>query len=156
MTKRKASSELRRETDLTKVIEEDPLTDNDEELRPSDESRFADQVTTIDSDGDLQMDFVDAGKIPPKPLTTLPTDNAPSSGLLVNKHTLCMASEVFRKMLAKDSPFLEIHDAKLNDDGVQVIRFEEDEIAPMQIIMDAIHLNGNKVQHRCPLDFSSR
>lgn len=130
MTKRKASSELRRETDLTKVIEEEPLTDNDEELRPSDKSRFADEVTTIDSDGDLQMDFFDAGKI---------------RGLLVNKHTLCMASEVFRKILAKDSPFQENQGVSFNHEGVHVIRFEEDEVAPMQIIMDAIHLNGNKV-----------
>ena len=66
-------------------------------------------------------------------------------GLLVNKHTLRLSSPVFKTMLADDSPFHESRSKTTNRDGIQVIRFEDDDMATMKILMNAIHLQNHKV-----------
>ena len=90
---------------------------------------IASNVTIIDPEGDLQMDFT--------------KDDEPF-GLLVNKQTLRLASSVFSRMLAKDSPFQESASKK---DGIQVIPLKEDDSVPMEMIMNAIHFHSNRVPH---------
>ena len=99
------------------------------------EPQVASLVTEIDPGGNLQMDFVDRTN----------ENGGQLRGLLVNKHTLRLSSPVFRTMLADDSPFHESRNKTTNKDGIQVIRFEEDEMASMEILMNAIHLQNHRV-----------
>ena len=95
-------------------------------------TQVAPLVTEIDPDGDLQMDFTnDSG--------------GQLRGLLVSKHTLRLSSPVFRTMLADDSPFQESRDKTINENGNQVIRLEDDDVASMEILMNAIHLQNHRV-----------
>ena len=105
-----------------------------------DSTKFASLWTEIDPDGDLQMDFPD------------PTEGDPGQlrGLLVSKHILRLSSPVFRTMLADDSPFHESRNKTLNKDGIQVINFEDDDVASMEILMNAIHLQN----HRVPMNLT--
>ena len=98
-------------------------------------TQVASLVTEIDPDGDLQMDFVDR------------TDDSGGQlhGLQVSKHILRLSSPVFRTMLADDSPFLESRNKTTNKNGIQVIYFEEDDLASMEILMNAIHLQDHRV-----------
>ena len=66
----------------------------------------------------------------------VPTDENDGQlrGLLVNKHILRLSSPVFRKMLADDSPFRESTSRTTNRDGIQVVRFEDDDMATMEIL----------------------
>ncbi len=98
-------------------------------------TKVASLCTEIDPDGDLQMDFADSTKENPGQLR----------GLLVSKHTLRLSSPVFRTMLADDSPFHESGNKTTNKDGIQVIYFEDDDVASMEILMNAIHLQHHKV-----------
>ena len=100
-----------------------------------DSIQVASLVTEIDPDGDLQMDFVDR--------TNDSRDQL--RGLLVSRHTLRLCSPVFRTMLADDSPFHESRDKTTNKDGLQVIRFEDKNVASMEILMNAIHLQNHRV-----------
>ena len=102
--------------------------------------QVASLVTEIDPDGDLQMDFVDR--------TNDSRDQL--RGLLVSRHTLRLSSPVFRTMLADDSPFHESRDRTTNKNGLQVIRFEDDDVASMEILMNAIHLQN----HRVPINLT--
>ena len=95
-------------------------------------TQVATLVTEIDPDGDLQIDFTnDSG--------------GQLRGLLVSKHTLRLSSPVFRTMLADDSPFQELRDKTINENGNQVIRLEDDDVASMEILMNAIHLQNHRV-----------
>ena len=148
--KRKASQELSKE--VTEEVAEEGKG-----------RQVASSVTVIDPDGDLQMDFVvhtndDVDR--PKDNVVLtngdvlrtnddvlhPDENdGQLRGLLVNKHTLRLSSPVFRTMLADDSPFHESRSKTTNRDGIQVIQFEDDDVATMEILMNAIHLQNHKV-----------
>ena len=98
-------------------------------------TQVASLVTEIDPDGDLQMDFKDRTN-----------DNGGQlRGLLVSTHILRLSSPVFRTMLADDSPFQESRNKTLNVNGNQVIRLEDDDVASMEILMNAIHLQNHKV-----------
>ena len=103
-------------------------------------TQVASLVTEIDPGGNLQMDFVDRTN----------DDRGQLRGLLVSNHTLRLSSPVFRIMLADDSPFQESGNRTTNKNGIQVIRFEEDEVASMEILMNAIHLQN----HRVPITLS--
>ena len=98
-------------------------------------TQVASLVTEIDPDGNLQMDFVDR------------TDDNGGQlrGLLVSKHTLRLSSPVFRTMLADDSPFYESRDKTTTKNGIQVIHFEDDDVASMEILMYALHLQNHRV-----------
>ena len=98
-------------------------------------TQVASLVTEIDPDGNLQMDFVDR----------MNGNGGQLRGLLVSKHTLRLSSPVFRTMLADDSPFHESRNKTTNKNGIQVIHFEEDDVASMEILMNAIHLQNHKV-----------
>ena len=120
--------------------------------------QVASSVTEIDPSGDLQMDFV--VRIGPKVIPNYdyvdltkdvarPNDNdGELRGLLVNKHTLRLSSPVFRTMLADDSPFLESGSKTTNWNGKQVIQFEDDDLAAMEIVMNAIHLQHHRIPMR--------
>lgn len=143
--KRKASQELSKEAS-GEVAEE------------GEGRQVASSVTVIDPNGDLQMDFV--VRINHKAIRTddyvdLTNDVVCSNdndgelrGLIVNKHTLGLSSPVFRTMLADDSPFLESGSKTTNWDGKQVIRFEDDDMAAMEIVMNAIHLQNHRIPMR--------
>lgn len=128
--KRKASQELSKQ--------------GTEELAEEGEDRqVASCVTEIDPGGDLQMDFVVLIDD-----NVVPTDGNDTQlrGLLVNKHVLRLSSPVFRAMLAADSPFNEsTSKSTTNRNGIQVIRFEDDDFASMEILMNAIHIQNHKV-----------
>ncbi|KAK0511875.1 hypothetical protein JMJ35_005725 [Cladonia borealis] len=98
-------------------------------------TQVASLVTEIDPGGDLQMDLVDRTN----------DSDGQLRGLLVSKHTLRLSSPVFRTMLADDSPFHESRDKTINKNGIQVIHFKEDDVALMEIIMNAIHLQNHRV-----------
>jgi len=95
------------------------------------EPQIASLVTPIISDGDLQLDFT--------------KDLAQPLGLLVSRHTLCLSSPVFKAMFHDNSRWYKSVNKTLNTDGVQVFRLEDDYYAPMEIIMNIIHLQGHKV-----------
>ena len=97
-----------------------------------DGTQIASLVTEIDPDGNLQMNFVDR-------------NGGQLRGLLVSKHTLRLSSPVFRTMLADDSPFHESRDKTTTKNGIQVIHFEDDDVASMEILMNAIHLQNHRV-----------
>lgn len=106
------------------------------EVAGEDVSRqVASSVTEIDPDGDLQMDFV----------VRTDDNDGQLRGLLVSKHTLRLSSPVFRTMLADDSPFHESRSKTTNLDGIQVVQFEDDDVAPMEILMNAIHVQNHRV-----------
>ncbi len=100
-----------------------------------DGTQVASLVTEIDPGGNLQMDFVDRTN----------DNDGQLRGLLVSKHTLRLSSPVFRRMLADDSGFHESRNKTTNKDGIQVIHFEEDDVASMEILMNAIHLQNHRV-----------
>lgn len=97
--------------------------------------QIASLVTEIDPDGDLQVDLVDRTN----------DSDGQLRGLLVSRHTLRLSSPVFRTMLADDSPFHESRDKTTNKNGLHVIRFEDDDVASMEILMNAIHLRNHRV-----------
>lgn len=104
-------------------------------LRTDKKVEIASSVTATDPNGDLQIDFKKDGA-PNKPLVSL----------LVNKHTLSLASPVFRTMLADNSPFR--RSTQKNKAGNEVICWKDDDPTCMQIILNAIHLQGHRVpQH---------
>ena len=103
--------------------------------------QVASLVTEIDPDGDLQVDLVDRTN----------DSDGQLRGLLVSKHTLRLSSPVFRTMLADDSPFQESKNKTINKNGNQVIRLEDDDVASMEILMNAIHLQN----HRVPITLQS-
>lgn len=102
---------------LLKAVEEEPP--------------IASLVTPIISEGDLQLDF---SKDLSQPL-----------GLLVSRYTLCLSSPVFKAMFSDDSRWCKSSKKTFNGDGIQVVRLEDDDFAPMEIIMNVIHLQGSKV-----------
>ena len=134
----KSSTSASHPTLKRKAIQELPR-DGMEEVGEGGEGRqFASSVTALDPHGDLQMDFV----IRTNDNEVRPDDNdGQLRGLLVNKHTLRLSSTVFQTMLADDSPFHKT----TNRDGIQVITLEDDDMAAMEILMDAIHYNNHKV-----------
>lgn len=95
------------------------------------ESQIASLVTQIVSEGDLQLDF---SKDLSQPL-----------GLLVSRYTLCLSSPVFKTMFSDDSRWCKSTKKTFNTDGIQVVRLEDDDFGPMEIIMNVIHLQGSKV-----------
>ena len=97
--------------------------------------QVASLVTEIDPEGDVQVDLVDRTE----------DSDGQLRGLLVSKHTLRLSSPVFRTMLADDSPFHESRDKTTNKNGLQVIRFEDDDAASMEILMNVIHLQNHRV-----------
>ena len=73
-------------------------------------------------------------------------------GLLVTKQILRLASPVFRTMLAKDSPFLESFKEVRNKEGIQVLRFEDDDPYSMEIVLNVLHLQSHRVPLSIELD----
>ena len=103
----------------------------DELTRTSEEGQsMATPLVTIDRDGDLRMNFA---------------TEEDRKGLLVNRHTLCLSSSVFRAMLGFDSPFKESARNATADGGIQDVTFEDDDFKTMEIIMNVIHLQHHNV-----------
>lgn len=100
-------------------------------IRAEQEPEVATVITKIDPNGDLQLDFVNEG-------TT-------TWGLLVNRHTLCLSSPVFRAMLGQRSGFSESANKTLDLDGTQVVRLEDDKYFAIELIMNVIHLQGQNI-----------
>ena len=91
---------------------------------------MATPLVTIDRDGDLRMKFA---------------TKEDGEGLLVNRHTLCLSSSVFRAMLGVDSPFKESARNATADGGIQDVTFEDDDFKTMEILMNVIHLQHHNV-----------
>ena len=128
-------------------------------LVPTDDNLVRPNDNLVPTDGNLVRTNDDV--VPTDENDVIPTDDnlictnddvVPSDendgqlrGLLVNKHILRLSSPVFRKMLADDSPFRESTSRTTNRDGIQVVRFEDDDMATMEILMNAIHIQNHKV-----------
>ena len=103
----------------------------DELTRTSEDGQsMATPLVTIDRDGDLRMNFA---------------TKEDWEGLLVNRHTLCLSSSVFRAMLGVDSPFKESARNATADGGIQDVAFEDDDFKTMEILMNVIHLQHHNV-----------
>lgn len=145
--KRKASSQLTRLCEHVEEVEDRSVsasaktvelssqntsTSSGSALGTQEKSATATKFSVIDKYADLQLIF---------------ESNGESLGLLVCRRTTCRASPVFKAMLAKDSRCLEsitIDDTK-DIDCITTIRLPNDDIDIMQIIMYAIHCEGDEV-----------
>ena len=84
-------------------------------------------VKDIDPDGDIRM-HVGEGE---NEMT-----------LLVNRHTLCLSSLVFRTMLGKGGRFIEAHSV---DGETAELTLMDDDPHHMEVLMSIIHLQGSEV-----------
>jgi hypothetical protein len=84
------------------------------------------QTSVIDREGDLYM-ILDHGK------------------LLVSRKALCLGSPVFLAMLGDDSQFSECRARMTGSDGVQMITFQDDHFSAMQVVVNIMHLQNDRV-----------
>ncbi|KAL2038621.1 hypothetical protein N7G274_008669 [Stereocaulon virgatum] len=90
------------------------------------EPQITSQTSVIDREGDLYMGL-DHG------------------ALLVSRKALCLGSPVLLAMLGDDSQFSERIARKTGSDGVQIIRFQDDDFSAMQVVVNIMHLQNDKV-----------